>query len=73
MSKELMYIVITKMHLRLNDLIEKNDFDLLNEEVLRYSQRLDRILSIYSKAIQRDKTTCAFSKCQLNKASKCTC
>jgi len=33
MSKELMYILITKMHLRLNALIEKNNYDLLNEEV----------------------------------------
>ncbi|GAE88930.1 Spo0E family sporulation regulatory protein-aspartic acid phosphatase [Acetivibrio straminisolvens] len=70
MSKELMYILITKMHLRLNDLIEKNNFDLLNEEVLHYSQRLDKILSLYNRIVQRDKTY-AFSLSHLNKAARC--
>ncbi|RXE58007.1 Spo0E family sporulation regulatory protein-aspartic acid phosphatase [Acetivibrio mesophilus] len=70
MSKELMYIIITKMHLRLNDLIEKNDFNLLNEKVLHYSQRLDKVLSLYDRVVQRDKSY-AFSLSHLNKAAKC--
>jgi len=68
MSKELMYILITKMHLRLNALIEKNNYDLLNEEVLQYSQRLDKILSLYNRIVQKDKSY-AFSVSHLNKAA----
>ncbi len=70
MSKELMYILITKMHVRLNDLIEKNNYDLLNEEVLHYSQRLDKILSLYNKVVEKDKTY-TLSLSHLNKAAKC--
>lgn len=70
MSKELMYIVITKMHLRLNDLIEKYNFDLLNEEVQHYSRRLDRILSHYTKVAQRNKSY-KFSMSHLDRVAKC--
>ncbi|HOQ36653.1 MAG TPA: TetR family transcriptional regulator [Acetivibrio sp.] len=54
MSKDFLLVVITKMHIRLNELIEKNDFDLLCEEVQLYSRRLDKFLSYYYKAVERN-------------------
>jgi hypothetical protein len=54
MSKELMYILITKMHIKLNDLIETSDYDLLCEKVQRYSKRLDRVLTIYNKPVREN-------------------
>ncbi|HPC99812.1 MAG TPA: TetR family transcriptional regulator [Acetivibrio sp.] len=53
MSKDLLMVVITKMHIRLNELIEKNDYDLLCEEVQLYSRRLDKFLSYYYKADEK--------------------
>jgi len=43
------------MYFRLNDLIEANDYDLMNEEVQRYSKRLDRILVYYEKKVLKEK------------------
>ena len=40
---------ITKLHLRLNELIEKKNYDLTSAEVLEYSRRLDRIILRYSR------------------------
>jgi hypothetical protein len=54
MSKELMFILITKMHIKLNGLIETNDYDLLSEKVQHYSKRLDRVIALYSKAIKKN-------------------
>lgn len=51
MSKELMFILITKMHIKLNDLIETNNYDLLSEKVQHYSKRLDKVIAIYNKTI----------------------
>lgn len=55
MSNELMYYLITKMHLKLNRLIEIKGFNLLDEEVQHYSRRLDRVLDHYNKVSYRDK------------------
>ena len=52
MSNELMYYLITKMHLKLNRLIEIKGFNLLDEEVQHYSRRLDRVLDHYNKVTQ---------------------
>jgi hypothetical protein len=41
--------LITKMHARLNELIERKNFNLLDSEVIEYSQKLDRILILYEK------------------------
>ena len=49
MSKELMYVLITKMHIKLNQMIENNNFDLLDETVQHYSRRLDKVLYHYNK------------------------
>lgn len=49
MSNKSMYFLITKMHLRLNKLIESKGFDLLDEEVQHYSRRLDKVLDRYNK------------------------
>ncbi|MCX7922119.1 MAG: Spo0E family sporulation regulatory protein-aspartic acid phosphatase [Clostridia bacterium] len=57
MSKELMYVLITKMHIKLNKVIENNNFDLLNDEVQIYSRRLDRVLSRYNKVLKNSKNT----------------
>ena len=50
MSQKLMYILISKMNIKLNDLIETNDYDLLCEKVQCYSKRLDRVLTLYNKS-----------------------
>ena len=52
MSKELMAVLITKMHIRLNRLIEECNFNLLNKDVLSYSRRLDKVLTHYNKVTQ---------------------
>ena len=54
MSKKFMYIIITKMHCRLNTLIEKNNFNLMAEEVQEYSRRLDRVLAYYNKVKKKN-------------------
>lgn len=51
MSKELMYVLIAKMHIKLNRIIESNNFNLLSEEVQQYSKRLDKVLSRYNKLL----------------------
>ncbi|NLD46860.1 MAG: Spo0E family sporulation regulatory protein-aspartic acid phosphatase [Clostridiaceae bacterium] len=56
MSKDLMYCLITKMHFRLNQIIESNDFDLLNENVQQYSRRLDRVLTYYNRICINERT-----------------
>ncbi len=53
MSRELVYVIITKMHIRLNWLIADNNFDLMSSSVQRYSKRLDRILTYYGKTSRR--------------------
>lgn len=70
MSKELMYVLITKMHLRLNEIIENRNYDLLNEDVQHYSRRLDKVLSHYNKVVKKDKSF-KFSICHLDKITKC--
>ncbi len=55
MSNELMYYLITGMHLKLNRLIEIKGFNLLDEEVQHYSRRLDRVLDHYNKISYKDK------------------
>jgi hypothetical protein len=42
-------ILITKMRCKLNLLLEINNLDLQNEEVLRYSRLLDRVIYKYYK------------------------
>ncbi|HHX17289.1 MAG TPA: aspartyl-phosphate phosphatase Spo0E family protein [Clostridium sp.] len=68
MSKELMYVLITKMHLRLNQLIEQKNYDLLDKEVLHYSQRLDKVLSRFNKVVGQDSN---FNSCEGKKFTKC--
>ncbi|WP_010681343.1 Spo0E family sporulation regulatory protein-aspartic acid phosphatase [Acetivibrio cellulolyticus] len=68
MSNELMYYVITGMHLKLNRLIEIKSFDLLDEEVQHYSRRLDKVLDHYNKFSQKGKQ---FNPCYLDKSLKC--
>ena len=54
MSSEIMYALITKMHIKLNKLIEKCNYDLLNNDVQRYSKRLDKVIVLYNKATLND-------------------
>lgn len=70
MSKELMYILITKMHLRLNQLIEEKNYNLLDEEVLHYSQRLDKVLSRFNKIVNQD-ANFNLNSCEVNNVTKC--
>ncbi|OPZ90902.1 MAG: hypothetical protein BWY74_02157 [Firmicutes bacterium ADurb.Bin419] len=55
MSNQLMYYLITGMHLKLNRLIEIKGFNLLDEDVQHYSRRLDRVLDHYNKISYKDK------------------
>lgn len=50
MSKELMRILVAKMHVKLNNLVEECNYDLLNEKVQKYSRRMDKVLMRYNKA-----------------------
>lgn len=70
MSNELKYYLISKMHLKLNTLIEMKDFDLLDEEVQHYSRRLDRVLDYYNKNCKKDKSF-KFNTCYLETSLKC--
>ena len=54
MSKDFAYIIIAKMHIKLNKLIEDNDFDLLCHEVQHYSRRLDKVLVSYNKKLAKN-------------------
>lgn len=51
MSKKLMFLLIARMHIRLNQVIEKNGYNLQSKEVLHYSRRLDRVLTHYNKVM----------------------
>lgn len=55
MSKDLMYRLITRMHFRLNKIIESNNYDLLNEDVQHYSRRLDRVLIRYNRICKEER------------------
>jgi len=70
MSNESMYSLITKMHLRLNKLIESKEFDLLDEEVLHYSRRLDKVLDRYNRFYQKDKQL-KLDPCRLETSVNC--
>ena len=49
MPRKMLSNLITKMHACLNELIERKDFNLLDSEVIEYSQKFDRILLLYEK------------------------
>lgn len=53
MSRESMYLLISKMHTKLNWLIESSDYNLLNAKVQTYSRVLDRALVRYSRIQDR--------------------
>lgn len=49
MSRESMYVLISKMHSKLNQLIERSDYDLQDVRVQTYSRVLDRAIVRYSR------------------------
>jgi hypothetical protein len=55
MSKDLMCIIIAKMHIRLNQLIVNSNYDLQSNEVQHYSRRLDKVLTHYGKVTEKKK------------------
>ncbi len=55
MSNDFMYALIAKMYVKLNNLVEKNNQDLLSAEVLSYSQRLDRVLVVFTRRMNQKK------------------
>lgn len=67
MSKELMCSLITRMHIKLNHVIEINNYNLLSEEVQKYSRRLDRVIAFYNKLIEKEKESSA-SMCKLSES-----
>lgn len=57
MSNELMNVLIDRMHVKLNEIIVKNDFNLQNDDVQKYSRRLDRALYHYLKHTEKKVST----------------
>lgn len=55
MSKDLMCIIIAKMHIRLNQLIVNSNYNLQSNEVQHYSRRLDKVLTHYGKVTKKSK------------------
>lgn len=55
MSNDFMYALIAKMYVKLNNLVEKNNQDLLSAEVLSYSQRLDKVLVVFTRRMNQKK------------------
>ena len=55
MTKEMMYQIITKMHIRLNRIIEDCNYDLMRTEVQSYSRRLDKVISHYNRLFGESK------------------
>lgn len=55
MSNDFMYALIAKMYVKLNNLVEKNNQDLLSDEVLSYSQRLDKVLVVFTRRMNQKK------------------
>ncbi|MDP4092246.1 MAG: TetR family transcriptional regulator [Bacillota bacterium] len=55
MSNEIMHALIAKMYVKMNLIIQKNDFDLLADEVQVYSRRLDKVLIHYSRNTEQKK------------------
>jgi hypothetical protein len=56
MSNDVMNTLIAKMYVKLNTLIEKNNENLLSSEVISYSQRLDKVLAVFIKRQEYEKT-----------------
>ncbi|MEN8906355.1 MAG: aspartyl-phosphate phosphatase Spo0E family protein, partial [Clostridiales bacterium] len=50
---------LSKMNERLNEIIKKNGYNLQTNEVIRYSQEIDRVIEVYVKV--ENKSTCPFS------------
>lgn len=61
MSKELMYVLIIRMTANLNNLIVAEDYNLMNSDVLHYSMRLDRVLTHYNKALEKNRLFSCYS------------
>jgi len=55
MSSKFLHKFISEMHIKLNELIENCNYDLTNDEVLKFSQKLDRIILIYNTVKERDR------------------
>ena len=53
MSRDLMFVLIAKMHFRLNSVIARNNYDLQNKSVLDYSKRLDKVIARFNKSLSR--------------------
>ena len=54
---------ITRMHIRLNEIIELHDYDLQHPEVLDYSQRLDRLIAVYLRYLKHLQEPCVQPPC----------
>jgi hypothetical protein len=55
MTTKRMQPLISRMHNELNHLIESCNYDLSNEEVIKYSQKFDKVILTYNKALESDK------------------
>ncbi|MCX7749868.1 MAG: Spo0E family sporulation regulatory protein-aspartic acid phosphatase [Clostridia bacterium] len=47
-------MLINKMHLKLNSMIESSNYNLLNNEVQQYSRRLDRAIVRYNRITDKE-------------------
>ncbi len=71
MSKQLMCVLIAKMHIRLNKLIESSNYNLQSRDVQHYSRRLDKVLTHYGKVNEESmvyvtKPLSSVNKCIIN-------
>jgi hypothetical protein len=55
MSNTNFKIMISKFHLKLNQLVEIVNYDIHREEVQALSKRVDRLLILYDKQLRRNK------------------
>jgi heme oxygenase len=55
MTTKRMQSLISRMHNELNHLIESCNYDLSNEKVIKYSQKFDKVILTYNKALESDK------------------
>jgi hypothetical protein len=55
MTTKRMQSLISRMHNELNHLIESCNYDLSNEEVIKYSQKFDKVILTYNKALESER------------------
>jgi len=55
MTKEKACKLIKRMHQKLDEIIISHNYNLLSDEVLQYSEKLDKVLVYYTKMFEKEK------------------